>query len=111
MSFSIAVAGKGGTGKTSITSLIIRYLLKNGRGPVLAVDADANANLGESLGLTVRLEDWDVSTDGAVNVLDMIRVGQHWDEAGLEGWIREDVNEDGTVNVLDMILIGQHWTG
>ena len=53
MSFNIAVAGKGGTGKTSITSLVIRYLIKNGSGPILAIDADPNANLGESLGLTV----------------------------------------------------------
>lgn len=53
MSFSIAVAGKGGSGKTSAASLIIRYLDKKGMGPILAVDADANANLGESLGLTV----------------------------------------------------------
>ena len=53
MSFNIAVAGKGGTGKTSMTSLVIRYLLKNSSGPILAIDADANANLGESLGLTV----------------------------------------------------------
>ncbi len=51
MSLRIAVAGKGGSGKTSIASLIIRYLKRNGRGPILAVDADANANLGESLGL------------------------------------------------------------
>ena len=54
MSFSIAVAGKGGSGKTSIASLIIRYLKKNEAGPVLAVDADPNANLGESLGLEVK---------------------------------------------------------
>lgn len=54
MSINIAVAGKGGTGKTSIASLIIRYLLKSGRGPVLAIDADANANLADSLGLKVR---------------------------------------------------------
>ena len=54
MSFSIAVAGKGGSGKTSVTSLIIRYLKKKGSGPVLAVDADPNANLGESLGLEVK---------------------------------------------------------
>ena len=53
MSFNIAVAGKGGTGKTSLTSLVIRYLKQNYGGPILAVDADANANLGESLGLTV----------------------------------------------------------
>ena len=54
MSFNIAVAGKGGTGKTSITSLVIRYLLKNGSGPILAIDADPNANLGESLGLSTK---------------------------------------------------------
>ncbi len=54
MSFSIAVAGKGGSGKTSIASLIVRYLKKNGAGPVLAVDADPNANLGESLGLGIK---------------------------------------------------------
>ncbi len=51
MSFNIAVAGKGGNGKTSITSLVIRYLMKNGSGAILAIDADPNANLGESLGL------------------------------------------------------------
>ena len=53
MSFNIAVAGKGGTGKTSTTSMVIRYLIKNGSGPTLAIDADPNANLGDSLGLTV----------------------------------------------------------
>ena len=53
MSFNIAVAGKGGSGKTSVASLVIRYLIKNGSGPILAIDADPNANLGESLGLKV----------------------------------------------------------
>lgn len=54
MTINIAVAGKGGTGKTSVTSLVIRYLLKNNLGTVLAVDADPNSNLAESLGLEVR---------------------------------------------------------
>jgi len=54
LSVSIAVAGKGGTGKTSVTSLVIRYLLKNDLGTVLAVDADPNSNLAENLGLEVR---------------------------------------------------------
>ncbi len=53
MTIKIAVAGKGGCGKTSITALVIRYLAKNGKTPILAVDADPNANLGESLGLKV----------------------------------------------------------
>ena len=54
MSFSIAVAGKGGSGKPSVTSLIIRYLKNNRLAPILAIDADANANLGESLGLDIK---------------------------------------------------------
>ena len=53
MSFHIAVAGKGGCGKTSLSTLAIRYLQRHRTGAILAVDADANANLGESLGLSV----------------------------------------------------------
>ncbi|MBA7574054.1 MAG: AAA family ATPase [Dehalococcoidia bacterium] len=54
MAFSIAVAGKGGSGKTSLSSLVIRYLMKKGAVPILAIDADPNANLGESLGLDIK---------------------------------------------------------
>ncbi len=54
MTLNIAVAGKGGTGKTSIASLVIRYILKNNLGTVLAVDADPNSNLAENLGLEVK---------------------------------------------------------
>lgn len=54
MTTAIAVAGKGGSGKTTLASLVIRYLIRNGSGPILAVDADPNANLGESLGLGIK---------------------------------------------------------
>ena len=54
MSINIAVAGKGGSGKTSVSSLVIRYLIKKNQGSILAVDADPNSNLAESLGLEVR---------------------------------------------------------
>jgi CO dehydrogenase maturation factor len=54
LTITIAMAGKGGTGKTSLAGLIIRYLLKHNTTPILAVDADANANLAWSLGLTVK---------------------------------------------------------
>lgn len=53
MSFKIAVSGKGGTGKTTIAGLIIGYLIRKGKSPILAVDADANANLNEVLGISV----------------------------------------------------------
>lgn len=51
MSFLIAMAGKGGTGKTTVAAMVLRYLVEHGKTPVLAVDADANANLNEVLGL------------------------------------------------------------
>ena len=51
MAYTIAVAGKGGVGKTTLTGLMIQYLCKNGKTPILAVDADANSNLNEVLGV------------------------------------------------------------
>ncbi len=53
MAFTIAVSGKGGTGKTTLTGMVINYLVKKGKKPILAVDADANANLHEVLGVEV----------------------------------------------------------
>lgn len=53
MSYVIAIAGKGGTGKTTIAALLVRLLKEKGKGAVLAVDADPNNNLGEALGLEV----------------------------------------------------------
>lgn len=53
MSKVIAFAGKGGVGKTTVATLVIRHLCKQGKAPVLAVDADPNSNLGETMGLEV----------------------------------------------------------
>jgi len=53
MSKVIAFAGKGGVGKTTVASLVVRYLGATGKSPVLAVDADPNSNLGETMGLDV----------------------------------------------------------
>jgi CO dehydrogenase maturation factor len=53
MAFVIALAGKGGTGKTSIAGLTVRYLIERKKGPILAVDADSNSCLNETLGIDV----------------------------------------------------------
>ena len=53
MPHTIAVAGKGGVGKTTTCGMLIDYLCKKNRGPVLVVDADANSNLNEVLGVEV----------------------------------------------------------
>jgi len=51
MSYTIGFAGKGGTGKSSIASIITNYLAKEKGGPVLAIDADPNSSLSGMLGL------------------------------------------------------------
>ena len=51
MPHTIAVAGKGGVGKTTTCGMLIDYLCKKKAGPILVVDADANANLNEVLGV------------------------------------------------------------
>lgn len=51
MAYTIAVAGKGGVGKTTVCGMMIDALIKGGKGPLLVVDADANSNLNEVLGV------------------------------------------------------------
>jgi CO dehydrogenase maturation factor len=53
MAFVIALAGKGGTGKTSIAALTVKYLMEKKSKAVLAVDADSNSCLNEALGVDV----------------------------------------------------------
>ncbi len=71
MAFVIAFAGKGGTGKTTLAGLTIRYLIERRISPVLAVDADANNCLNEVLGVDVH------ATIGTLreNTLEVIRSG------------------------------------
>ena len=54
MPYTIALAGKGGSGKTTMAGLLIKYLVKKNKIPILAVDADCNANFNEVLGLEVK---------------------------------------------------------
>jgi CO dehydrogenase maturation factor len=51
MAFTIAVAGKGGSGKTTLAALAILHLIRQNKGPILAVDADPNSNLNVGLGM------------------------------------------------------------
>jgi len=55
LGYAVALGGKGGTGKTTVAGLLIRYMLKHGMQPLLAIDADSNSNLNDVLG--VKLEE------------------------------------------------------
>lgn len=66
MSYIIAVAGKGGTGKTTLSALIVRLLKEKNAGSILAVDADPSSNLGEVLGVE--------SSQSIGNIIDQVAV-------------------------------------
>jgi CO dehydrogenase maturation factor len=53
MSWTLAITGKGGVGKTTLAALAVRWLVENHREPVLAVDADPNTCLDALLGVQV----------------------------------------------------------
>ncbi len=51
MAYVIGFAGKGGTGKTTIAAMTVRYLMEKKKKAVMAVDADSNSCLNEALGV------------------------------------------------------------
>ncbi len=53
MTMSIALSGKGGTGKTTLTGMMVKYLIQKEKTPILVVDADPNYNVNEVLGVDV----------------------------------------------------------
>jgi CO dehydrogenase maturation factor len=53
MTLSIAFSGKGGTGKTTLAGMLVRYLTERQKTPILVVDADSNYNLNEVLGVEI----------------------------------------------------------
>ena len=68
MTTTIAVAGKGGTGKTTLAGLLIRHLLRNKMGQVLAIDADPSSNLHLVLGLPLTKTVGDIREDSRTEV-------------------------------------------
>lgn len=66
MAYTVAVAGKGGTGKTTLAGFLIDYLIEKKLTPVLAVDADPNSNLNEVLGEDVEITLGDIREDVSI---------------------------------------------
>ncbi|MCM1148518.1 MAG: AAA family ATPase [Butyricicoccus sp.] len=65
MTHTIAIAGKGGVGKTTTCGMLVDYLCRSGKAPILVVDADANSNLNEVLGVEVETTLGDVREEMA----------------------------------------------
>lgn len=99
MTTTIAVAGKGGVGKTTLTGLLIRHLRQNHLGSILAIDADPSSNLHLVLGMPLTKSVGDIREDARTDVPQgMAR--QEW----LDYTIRTAIEEgDG----LDLLAMGR----
>lgn len=63
MTITIALAGKGGVGKTTVAGMVIKYLAQNQSGSILAIDADPSSNLNMVLGLDLEWTVGDIRED------------------------------------------------
>ncbi|MEI6564082.1 MAG: AAA family ATPase [bacterium] len=102
MSFRIALAGKGGTGKTTIAALLCRSLQDRAVTPILAVDADPNSCLADKLGLTVE------RTIGTLR--EELRAKPEAKPAGISKneWIERQINESLVESTgLDLLAMGR----
>ncbi len=75
MTTTIAVAGKGGVGKTTVAALVIKYLTEDRGGTVLAIDADPSSNLHLSLGLELEWTVGDIREDMLTQVKASLTAG------------------------------------
>lgn len=98
----IAICGKGGTGKTTLSALLINFLKREGKGPVLCIDADPNENLSEVLGLRPH--------GSIVEILDEVSVKREQIPAGMtkdrfiEYKVEEALQES---QGLDLLVMGR----
>lgn len=100
MSKHIALAGKGGTGKTTIASLLIRYLIENDKGTVLAVDADPNSTLNLALGIQINKTISDIFNES--------KSIETADNAVRGNYIKEHLPEDALAHAqgYDLLVVG-----
>ncbi len=101
MAWTIAVAGKGGTGKTTISALIVQNFLKNHPGgPVLAIDADPNSTLAEAIGISRNETVADIMEEVRKNI-DSIPSGMT-KERFIEYRVQESLSESKGIDLLTM---------
>lgn len=100
MAKHIAVAGKGGTGKTTIASLIIRNLVADNKGKVLAVDADPNATLFEALGIEI--------TTTLSDIVEEVKEKKEADDTDRQEFIRNKFTDEALIKSdgYDMLVMG-----
>ncbi len=94
------MSGKGGTGKTTISALLIKELITIGKKPILAVDADPNSNLNESLGVPIKRTVGDIR-ENLLAIANTLSPDQS-KESYLESMIQSSMTESDTFDLLAM---------
>lgn len=101
---TIAVAGKGGTGKTTISGLIVRYLKEKNGGSILAIDADPSSNLNSVLGLPLDGTVGDIRED----MLTTVRAGAMAPGVNKQDYLEYKINEALVEsNGIDLLAMGR----
>ncbi len=95
----LAFSGKGGSGKTTLAAMVLRELIREGRGPVLAVDADPNATLGLLLGVEPERTIADLRDDMGDAAQ---KPGEIPKERLLDMWLAELISEQAGFDLLTM---------
>ena len=75
MTTTIALAGKGGVGKTTIAGMVIKFLIQNQPGALLAIDADPSSNLNMVLGVDLDWTVGDIREDMLSQVKESLTIG------------------------------------
>jgi CO dehydrogenase maturation factor len=98
----VSISGKGGTGKTTLAALLLKWLIKNTEEVVLVVDADPATNLTEVLGVNLLRTVGQASKD----MKDQIEKGTLSSTVAkkdiLEAWVFETLVEDDRFDLLSM---------
>ncbi|ACV62813.1 hypothetical protein Dtox_1977 [Desulfofarcimen acetoxidans DSM 771] len=110
----IDTSGAGTDCAAGVNTIVIGDLADSSAKDVYLLVKDGDGHSSKTLQISMEdssadTGDGDVNLDGKVNVMDMILVGQHFNESGAAGWIGADTNKDGEIDVSDLIFIGQHW--
>ena len=85
MTTTIALAGKGGVGKTTVAGMIVKYLAQNQPGSILAIDADPSSNLNMVLGLDLEWTVGDILAHQAGAYAGQARSRCRWCSASRHG--------------------------
>ena len=76
---------------------------------IWAIDSNGNQTNTNNYDFSMP-PNWDIDGNGVCNIVDLTLVSNHFNEEGVNGWIREDVDNNGIIQVLDLIEISSHYS-